>query len=88
MRIINEKELDLTAGMVVTVSWDREKVEVEIRFVNGTFITKATFISHYHLHRVIIICHLHVSCVTHCRNGCMTKCCFLTQNSRRHVQTL
>ena len=27
--------------------------------------------------------------VTHYRNGCMTKCCFfLTQNNRRHAQTL
>ena len=63
-RIINETELDLTAGMVVTVNWDREKVEAEIRLVYGTFITKTTFtllFSQYHLHRVIIVCHLHVS---------------------------
>ena len=63
-RIINETELDLTAGMVVTVNWDREKVEVEICLVYGTFITKTTFtflFSQYHLHRVIIVCHLHVS---------------------------
>ena len=63
-RIINETELDLTAGMVVTVNWDREKVEAEIRLVYGTFITKTTFtllFSEYHLHRVIIVCHLHVS---------------------------
>jgi len=33
--------------MVVTVNWDREKVEVEICFVYGTFITK-TFISQYY----------------------------------------
>lgn len=62
-RIINETELDLTAGMVVTVNWDREKVEAEIRLVYGTFITKTTFtslFSQYHLHRVIV-CHLHVS---------------------------
>ena len=63
-RIINETELDLTAGMVVTVNWNREKVEVEIRLVYGTFITKTTFtllFSQYHLQRVIIVCHLHVS---------------------------
>ena len=63
-RIINETELDLTAGMVVTVNWDREKVEAEIRLVYGTFITKTTFtllFSQDHLHRVIIVCHLHVS---------------------------
>ena len=63
-QIINETELDLTAGMVVTVNWDREKVEAEIRLVYGTFITKTTFtllFSQYHLHRVIIVCHLHVS---------------------------
>ncbi|XP_068728033.1 uncharacterized protein [Montipora capricornis] len=29
-RIIDEKDLDLTPGMVVTVNWDREKVEAEI----------------------------------------------------------
>ena len=63
-QIINETELDLTAGMVVTVNWDREKVEAEIRLVYGTFITKTTFtllFSQDHLHRVIIVCHLHVS---------------------------
>lgn len=50
--------------MVVTVNWDREKVEAEIRLVYGTFITKTTFtllFLEYHLHRVIIVCHLHVS---------------------------
>ena len=55
-RIINEKELDLTAGTVVTVSWDRENAEAEIHFEFGTFITK-TFISlfsQYHFYRVII----------------------------------
>ena len=62
--------------MVVTVNWDKEKVEAEICFVYGTFITKTTFILQYYLHRVIIICHLHVSCITHCRNSCMTKCSF------------
>ncbi|CAH3167756.1 unnamed protein product [Pocillopora meandrina] len=29
-RIIIEKQLDLTVGMVVTVNWDGEKVEAEI----------------------------------------------------------
>ena len=56
MRIINQKELDLTAGMVVTVNWDRENIEAEIHFVYENFITKTTFIlpfSQYHLHRVI-----------------------------------
>ena len=62
--------------MVPTVNWHEEKVEAEIRFVYGTFITKTTFISQYYLHRVVIIHHLHVSCVMHCRNGCMTKGCF------------
>ena len=47
MRIIDKKELDITAGRVVTVNWDREKVEAEIRFVYGTFITK-TYISQYY----------------------------------------
>ena len=60
----------------MTVNWDKEKVEAEICFVYGTFITKTTFILQYYLHRVIIICHLHVSCITHCRNSCMTKCSF------------
>ena len=50
--------------MVVTVNWDKEKVEVEICFVYGTFITKTTFISQYYLHRVIIICH-YMSVVLH-----------------------
>ena len=36
-RIINEKDLDLTAGMVVTVNWDREKVEAEILALDGKF---------------------------------------------------
>ena len=43
--------------MVVTVNWDKEKVEAEISFVYGTFITKTMFILQYYLHRVIIICH-------------------------------
>ena len=50
--------------MVVTVNWDREKVEVEIHFVYGTFITKTMSVSpfsQYHLRRVIVIRHLHVS---------------------------
>ena len=47
----------------MTVNWNREKVEVEIRLVYGTFITKTftLLFSQYHLHRVIIVCHLHVS---------------------------
>ncbi|XP_068729043.1 uncharacterized protein [Montipora capricornis] len=36
-RIIDEKDLDLTPGMVVTVNWDREKVEAEILALNGKF---------------------------------------------------
>lgn len=34
-RIIIEKQLDLTAGMVVTVNWDGEKVEAEILALDG-----------------------------------------------------
>ena len=48
----------------MTVNWDKEKVEAEICFVYGTFITKTTFISQYYLHRVIIICH-YMSVVLH-----------------------
>ena len=36
-RIIDEKDLDLTPGMVVTVNWDREKVEAEILALDGKF---------------------------------------------------
>ena len=34
-RVITEKELDLTAGMVVTVNWNGEKVEAEILALDG-----------------------------------------------------
>ena len=34
-RIIIEKQLDLTVGMVVTVNWDGEKVEAEILALDG-----------------------------------------------------
>ena len=34
-RIITEKQLDLTAGMVVTVNWDGEIVEAEILALDG-----------------------------------------------------
>lgn len=34
-RIIDEKDLDLTPGMVVTVTWDREKIEAEILALDG-----------------------------------------------------
>ena len=34
-RIIIEKQLDLTEGMVVTVNWDGEKVEAEILALDG-----------------------------------------------------
>jgi len=36
-RIIAEKQLDLTAGMVVTVNWDGEIVEAEILACDGKF---------------------------------------------------
>ena len=36
-RIIIEKQLDLTVGMVVTVNWDGEKVEAEILALDGKF---------------------------------------------------
>ena len=76
-RIINETELDLTAGMVVTVNWNREKVEVEIRLVYGTFITKTTFtllFSQYHLQSHYCLSFTCQLCsVTHCRNGCTRK---------------
>ena len=36
-RIIDEKDLDLTPGMVVTVNWDREKIEAEILALDGKF---------------------------------------------------
>ena len=74
--------------MVVTVNWDKEKVEAEICFVYGTFITKTTFISQYYLHRVIIICH-YMSVVLHIvEMVAWQNVAFLTQNSRGHVQTL
>lgn len=34
-RVITEKQLDLTAGMVITVNWDGEKVEAEILALHG-----------------------------------------------------
>ena len=34
-RIITEKQLDLTAGMVVTVNWDGEIVKAEILALDG-----------------------------------------------------
>lgn len=34
-RIIIEKQLDLTVGMVVTVNWDGERVEAEILALDG-----------------------------------------------------
>jgi len=34
-RIIIEKQLDLTVGMVVTVNWDGERVEMEILALDG-----------------------------------------------------
>jgi len=34
-RIITEKQLDLTVGMVVTVNWDGEIVEAEILALDG-----------------------------------------------------
>ena len=34
-RIIIEKQLDLTIGMVVTVNWGGEKVEAEILALDG-----------------------------------------------------
>lgn len=33
----DEKDLDLTPGMVVTVNWDREKIEAEILALDGKF---------------------------------------------------
>ena len=36
-RIIDEKDLDLTPGMVVTVNWDKEKIEAEILALDGKF---------------------------------------------------
>ena len=91
-QIINETELDLTAGMVVTVNWDREKVEAEIRLVYGTFITKTTFtllFSQYHLQSHYCLSFTCQLCsVTHCRNGCMRKCgCFFfkLQESRTDI---
>lgn len=34
-RIVTKKQLDLTAGMVVTVNWDGEIVEAEILAFDG-----------------------------------------------------
>jgi len=34
-RIIIEKQLDLTVGMVVTVNWNGERVEAEILALDG-----------------------------------------------------
>lgn len=63
MQIINKKELDLTAGMVVTFNWDKEKVEVEILicFVYGTFITKTKFLLQYHLESILFVIYMSVA---------------------------
>jgi len=34
-RVITEKQLDLTAGMLVTVNWDGDIVEAEILALHG-----------------------------------------------------
>lgn len=36
-RIVINKQLDLTVGMVVTVNWNGEKVEMEILALDGKF---------------------------------------------------
>ena len=41
-RIIIEKQLDLTVGMVVTVNWDGEKVEAEILALDGKFFVHSS----------------------------------------------
>ena len=37
-RIILDKQLEITVGMVVTVNWDGEKVEAEILALGGKYL--------------------------------------------------
>ena len=84
--IINEKELDLTAGMVLTVNWDRDTLCVwNFHHKNVYFaVFTVPFIqSHYYSSFTCQLCS-----VTHCRNDCMTKCFFINtkqQETRANI---